>query len=473
MKAFSVRSRKLLLIFATASAAVFSAGAIKEDRVRASRLAKTHGTLALESVTPRGEALTARVRVRPTRLFGDEQRQLAHAGHARFSLLEGTYDVVVSHGPEWSLFARRVQIAGGELTPLTAVLRREVHADDLTACDLHVHTSRSPDGALNPEQRAASLMAEDVDFAVVTDHNRVTDLAPHLAGSARSSLPGVEVTTWAPEFGHFNAFPRRTAPRFRGTTAGALLAELRAEPGGFVQINHPRLEDHIGYFALADLAHLGVRTTPLPPMLAGADAIEVWNGYDLGRPSRRDEVFHDWQALLARGLRVTATGNSDSHGLHAPYVGYPRTVVQLPRAYARDPQRVLAALKAGRSFVTSGPALRVSVDGKAPGQTAWLRPGSRSVQLHVVVETPSWMDVSELEVYVAGERARATQLPARDERGEQHASLPVPIAEPAARAALVVVVRGRPAMQKFFGKSVEPYAFSNPVWLRRQTRPAQ
>src|SRR5262249_46536953 len=157
-------------------------------------------------------------------------------------------------------------------TPLTAVLRREVYADDLTACDLHVHTSHSPDGQLSPDERALSLAAEDIDFAVITDHNRVTDLAPQLAGSARSSLPGVEVTTWAPEFGHFNVFPRHSVPRFRGTSAGALLDELRAERGAFVQINHPRLEDHIGYFVLADLARLGTRGTPLPPMLKGADA---------------------------------------------------------------------------------------------------------------------------------------------------------------------------------------------------------
>jgi hypothetical protein len=469
VKIRSVRSRKLLLVLATASVALLSAGAIKEDRARASRRGEPNGTLDVESVNERGAALTTHVRVRPARLFGDEQSQLARAGRARFALPEGTYDIVVSHGPEWSLFTRRIEIAGGERTSLTALLRREVYADDLTACDLHVHTDHSPDGTLGPDQRAVSLAAEDVDFAVITDHNRVTDLAPQLAGSARSSLPGVEVTTWAPEFGHFNVFPRRSAPRFRGTSAGALLDELRAEPGGFVQINHPRLEDHIGYFALTDLTQLGTRAAPLPALLEGADAIEVWNGYDLGRPARRDEVFRDWQALLARGLRITATGNSDSHGLHAPFVGYPRTVVQLPRSEARDPQRVLAALKAGRSFVTSGPALRVAVEGKAPGQSVSLPSAARSVSLHVEVETPSWMDVSELEVHVAGQRALSAALPARDGGGTQRVSVQVPIAH-APLAALVVVVRGAPAMKQFFAKSVEPYAFSNPVWLRRESR---
>jgi hypothetical protein len=336
-----------------------------------------------------------------------------------------------------------------------------------------VHTSHSQDGVLSPEQRAVSLAAEDIDFAVITDHNRVTDLAPQLAGSARGSLPGVEVTTWAPEFGHFNVFPRRTPPRFRATNADALLAELRAEPGSFVQVNHPRLEDHIGYFALADLSRLGTRRAPLPALLKGADAIEVWNGFDLGRPARRDQVFRDWQALLGRGLRVTATGNSDSHGLHAPYVGYPRTVLQLPRAEARDPQRVLAALKEGRSFVTSGPALRVSAEGKAPGQSLWLAAGARSVRLRVEVQTPSWMDVSELEVYVAGKRTLQAPLPERDAHGKQRATLLLPISEPAPLTALVVVVRGAPALQTFFAKRVEPYAFSNPIWLRRAARSAR
>jgi hypothetical protein len=473
VKALSVRSRKLLLVLVSAVVAVLSAGAVKEDRARASRLGKTHGTLDLHSLTPRGVALTTHVRVRPARLFGQEQSWLARAGHAHFSLPEGSYELVVSHGPEWSLYTRRVEIVGGEQAALSAVLRREVQADDLTACDLHVHTSHSQDGVLSPEQRAVSLAAEDIDFAVITDHNRVTDLAPQLAGSARATLPGVEVTTWAPEFGHFNVFPRRTPPRFRATNADALLAELRAEPGSFVQVNHPRLEDHIGYFALADLSRLGTRRAPLPALLKGADAIEVWNGFDLGRPARRDQVFRDWQALLGRGLRVTATGNSDSHGLHAPYVGYPRTVLQLPRAEARDPQRVLAALKEGRSFVTSGPALRVSAEGKAPGQSLWLAAGARSVRLRVEVQTPSWMDVSELEVYVAGKRTLQAPLPERDAHGKQRATLLLPISEPAPLAALVVVVRGAPALQTFFAKRVEPYAFSNPIWLRRAARSAR
>jgi hypothetical protein len=471
VKAIRVRSRKLLLIVVTAAVAMLSAGAIKDNPARASRSGKTRGTLDLITITPRGAALTTHVRVRPAQLFGEEQSLLAQAGRARFSLPEGAYDVLVSHGPAWSLSTRRVQIASGEQTPLTVVLQREVRADDLTACDLHVHTSNSPDGALSPDARALSLEAEDLDFAVITDHNRVTDLAPQLLGSARASLPGVEVTTWSPEFGHFNVFPRRTPPRFRGTSADALLRELRAEPGGFVQINHPRLEDHIGYFVLADLTRLGTRRAPLPPMLEAADAIEVWNGYDLGRPARRDQVFRDWQALLARGLRVTATGNSDSHGLHAPHVGYPRTVVQLPRAELRDPQRVLAALKAGRSFVTSGPVLRVSVEGKSPGQSVWLPAAARSVRLQVEVETPSWMSVSELEVHVAGERILTAQLPTRAAHGAQRASLLVPIGT--TRAALVVVVRGAPGMKAFFAKNVEPYAFSNPIWLRHQARSAQ
>jgi hypothetical protein len=464
VKAISGRSRKLLIVLTTATVAFLSAGAVKEDRARGSGLGKTHGTLHIESFAEASETtLATHVRVRSTRLFGAEQSRLAGAGRARLSLPEGAYEVVVSHGPEWSLFTRRVRIVGGEQVRLRALLRREVHADHLTACDLHVHTNHSPDSPMAPGARATSLAVEDVDFAVITDHNRITDLSPLLAGSARATLPGIEITTWAPEFGHFNVFPRRTVPRYQATSPGSLAEELRKEPGSFVQINHPRLENHIGYFALTDLSRLGTRGVPRAPMLEAADAVEVWNGYDLGRPDRRDEVFRDWQALLARGMRLTATGNSDSHGLRAPYVGYPRTVVQLPRRHARDSQRVLAALKAGQSFVTSGPSLHVSVDGKTPGQSVWLSPAARSVRLRIEVATPSWMDVSELEVYVGGALKRKAQLPARNAAGKQSATLLVPVH---GSAALIVVVRGVPAMKAFFGKSVEPYALSNPIWLR-------
>jgi hypothetical protein len=267
------------------------------------------------------------------------------------------------------------------------------------------------------------------------------------------------VTSWAPEFGHFNAFPRKTAPRYKHTNVHALLRELRADPGSFVQINHPRLEDHIGYFALTGLS---AERRTLPEL--GFDGVEVWNGYDLTRPERRAEVFDDWLMLLGRGKRLVATGGSDSHHLTAPHVGYPRTYVQVPRSQAHDTARVVAALKQGRAFVTSGPILEVDAQGKQPGDTLLLAPHQHHVRVTVTVSAPSWMDVNQVDVYAGGERVLQAPLLRKGARGEVSLNVPVKHAH-----TLVVATHGERDMRALLGRSgALPYAFSNPIWLRRE-----
>jgi predicted metal-dependent phosphoesterase TrpH len=345
-------------------------------------------------------------------------------------------------------------------------LTREVDARAYTGCDFHVHTAESPDSNLDLARRIDTLLAEDVQFAVLTDHNRVTDAVAALARVGIAALPGVEVTTWNPELGHFNVFPRASAPRYQHARAHALLRELRQSADSFVQINHPRLEGHIGYFELAEFQRAtgkGAREFPL-----SFDGIEVWNGYDLAAPGRRDEVFRDWLAMVARGQHITATGNSDSHraGL-APYVGYPRTYVHVPRDKAHLPGKVLAALKHGRAFVTNGPILDVRLRGKGPGDTVSLAQNEHTLSVRVEVSAPAWMELEEVELWLGEKRVATLPLVASAlaRSARQTVSTQLTVHE---QKSLVATVRGASSMKPLLGRSqVAPYAFSNPVWLAR------
>jgi predicted metal-dependent phosphoesterase TrpH len=401
-------------------------------------------------------------------VFGEDVLHAERHGTTDLRLSPGRYDVIVTHGPEYSIYEQTVSLGRDEHVSLTAPLTREVEASNYTACDLHVHTDRSPDGKLSLEQRVTTLLAEDVQFAVTTDHNQVTDLTRELARANIGSLPGVEVTSWDPEFGHFNVFPRAVAPAYKRSTADRMLRELRRDPSSFVQINHPRLERHIGYFELTELDPEAPADSPHVPL--AFDGIEVWNGYDVSRPSRRDEVFADWLALLSRGHRLVATGSSDSHGIGMPHVGYPRTYVAVPRARAQDGARVLAALKAGRAFVTSGPILTLDVEGARPGDTVDLAPEQRAVHVRVTADAPRWMDLSAVEIWVGRSQvaeAPISQVATSGTTGPRvRVELDVPVGH---EGHLVAVVRGERGMKSLLGRaSAKPYAFTNPVWLRRR-----
>lgn len=431
--------------------------------VESSELASQTASLELvviEASTRR--ALPARVRLRPERPFAADQVELARAGQLATRLAPGRYELIVSHGPHYSLFERTLQLVASDRTQVTAVLAREVDADAYTACDLHVHTSSSNDSATAPDARAASLLAEDIGFAVLSDHNHISATS-ELTRAGVASLPGAELTSWDPEFGHFNAFPLGALPRYKHTSANELLRALRVRPETFVQINHPRLEHHIGYFELSGFERDDARNDPLP-----FDGIELWNGYDLAAPGARDALFLDWLSLLARGRRMTATGGSDAHALaSAPLVGYPRTYVDVPRGAEHASEGVLAALKRGRVFVSNGPLIELSVERAHPGDTVVLHAHQRALDVRVRVAAPRWMQLSEVELWLGRERVAVIGLPA--DRSETSVVRRLAIAN---QRSLVAVVRGTGNMKGLLGDArVRPHAFTNPIWLSRPGAP--
>ena len=82
------------------------------------------------------------------------------------------------------------------------------------------------------------------------------------------------------------------------------------------------------------------------------DGYEVWTG-----PFQTDDEqsVRDWDAMLQQGWRVHANGGSDLHGTENNFgfrFGTPTTVVYAPRLAQPD---LIAALRAGRSFVTRRP----------------------------------------------------------------------------------------------------------------------
>jgi hypothetical protein len=440
-----------------------------------------------------GEPVPARVHVTPAgglRALFPEPRvappEDSLDGEVSLQLPAGRYAVTVSHGPEWSIAREVVEIGAGRGTPaaLNLELRREVDPGDWVAADLHVHTDASPDGRVGGAARVASLAVEGLRFAVATDHNRVTQLPTVPSpGAGLRTAAGVEVTTWAPELGHFNVFPlppsagapRRGAPDYDGREVGELLASLgELAEDVLVQVNHPRLEDHIAFFALHGIEPRAGLDVSDPRFRF--DALEVYNGFDVARPDRVRAVFLEWLALRAAGLPVVATGNSDAHDAARQLPGYPRTYVMVPgagepgaRLRPPDVRAVVAGIRAGRAVVSNGPLIRVSVLGAGPGERAVLdrrARRARTAPLRFRASLPRWMSLSRLEVWRGTERVLTRPLEASAREHDLVVSVPLapcPEGTRACRQELVALVEGDVPMPLLPRRDVTPLAFSNPI----------
>jgi hypothetical protein len=371
----------------------------------------------------------------PANAAGPARNQATTAdGAMRVSLAPGKYRVTASRGPEYSIAAVDVDLAPGARDSERLEIARVVDTRGYVACDFHQHTMFSADAPVATRDRIVSNVAEGVEIAVATDHNVVANLEPivremQLQGEL-VSIPGDELTTDASRhpWGHANVFPmpfdalkaRGGAPPVRDRSAHEVFESLRTQAPGdlVVQVNHPR-SGRNGYFDLLGFdPSRGVGTDPAYE--AAFDAVEVWNGHNV---EARGKVIDDWRSLLRNGHAVTATANTDTHGIVGQEAGYPRTYVRvaddghLDSWDAARTADLVHGVKGLRDVVlTNGPMLRVSANGAPIGGIA----RGRTVTLKVHVECAPWVDVDTVRVMRASEATPSRE----DQKAVKLAPLP-------------------------------------------------
>lgn len=412
----------------------------------------------------------------------------------------GKYRVSATKGMEYSIDSEEIEIDSGHTKSIELALRRVVPTLGMVGCDLHVHARPSFDSPVTPEDRVLSLVSAGVDFAVPTEHNVTGDYTPAVdllkVGKTFAHVNGVEVTTFNPRFGHFGVFPWTGAgvPPYRGTTAAAIIgATKRAGGERVVQINHPRLPQSIGYFQVLGFDPKSGR---LPAgMRLDFDTIEVYNGYDIGNRARVEQVMDDWFALLNLGKRISATGSSDSHRIQYQWAGYPRTYALVDGKAAGDtglpvdPKEVVASLKRGKSFVTSGPIVELELAKARPGDELPPKTIGTAVPGRLRVRAAPWLDVTSIEILagVPGPRDSAGSVVRVFEKkldsqpmklGDEEGTL----ADAAARTVrldttlslnlpdgarwVIAIVKGeRRADDALPFMPYQPLAFTNPIWI--------
>jgi hypothetical protein len=212
--------------------------------------------------------------------------------------------------------------------------------------NVHTHSTHS-DGALPPERIIRLYQDAGYDFVAITDHFRgkygfpLTDTRG-LRTAAFTTLLGAELHGPRTEFSdewHIIAvgLPLGFPPPDSAESGPALARRARAA-GAFIGLAHPAAS----LLTLADAESLDA-----------AHAVEVYNA--LSAWEDRGDSWHLCDQLLGRGHRLTAYAADDAHFKPQDPPGC-AAWVQV-RAESLDPAALLAALKAGHYYASTGPEI--------------------------------------------------------------------------------------------------------------------
>lgn len=215
---------------------------------------------------------------------------------------------------------------------------------------LHVHTSRSLDGRLDPEAVMDLYRRQGFDFVCITDHDRTWDDYGERGGLV--VVPGEESTL----LHHVPPLGRHMLRLFVTTPAGRWASASRKmnrtiQSGGLLGAAHPAWSGNLGTGrwsaeALAD-----------PRLLL----VEIVNHHS---PTPANVALWD-RALVLRGPRhpLWAAAVDDSH--RPEHVGRGWVWVQVPAGWRELPSprekaaSLSRALREGRFYATTGPQMRV------------------------------------------------------------------------------------------------------------------
>lgn len=169
-------------------------------------------------------------------------------------------------------------------------------------------------------------------------------------------------------------------------------------------------------------------------------------------------AFHPWYAALNNGLRVTATGGDDAMSdLHvSKMTGSARTYVYTKGA-GLDPHAWKLGLQEGRAFVSTGPLVEMTVDGKMPGEEVNLEAGGGEVDISIRVR--SITPISRLMLIANGEMVQDIPLP--DDRRQIDYSTSIEIADSS-----WLHVRAEGVREESFPLDTGfAQVFTNPTWI--------
>lgn len=219
--------------------------------------------------------------------------------------------------------------------------------------DMHNHSVYS----FNPEDYPVSDMTEaaqakGLDILSLTDYNTFSHADSCRASSTAEFLciPGEEIAN--PIWGHANAqFIQSRVYEF--LSPQHWINETHRQ-GGMFFINHP-------YILLREWRDFNFK---------GYDGIEILNGNKIPMDPVNVRAFDKWDELNRKGMHLYGIADSDAHTPYA--VGKYRNYVY---ATSFTVSAIEQGFKKGMFYVSNGPMLSFTIDGKPMGSTITIKKG--------------------------------------------------------------------------------------------------
>jgi hypothetical protein len=388
-------------------------------------------------------------------------------GSAEVTVPAGTVTVEVTRGPEWQPVRRALTLAADARDTMRLVLSRlaDLPAAGWWSGDLHVHMNYGGTYRNTPARLLQQARAEDlhvVENLIVNKEQRIPDIAYFRAGRDPASSRDYQVfhaqefhTGFWDHVGVLDLHDHYLLPdyaAYRNTPLAspyppnAVVADLAHAQGGLMGYVHPFDYRPDPMDTTASLTS----ELPVDVALGKVDYLEVM-GF-----SNHLYTSEVWYRLLNCGFRIPAGAGTDAFPnfamLHGP-VGLDRVYVHVGPVL--DHARFLAGLKAGRTFVTNGPLLGLTVEGREPGDELSL-PAPRSLSVHATLR--SIVPVDHLEIVANG--TVVASIPLSGDRTTADTTLTVPVS---GSGWLLLRARGDGPREPVL--DLYPFASTSPVYV--------
>jgi hypothetical protein len=314
---------------------------------------------------------------------GSLHRSLRGRGHfycdqtAELIMPEGTYRLSAFRGPEYKVASRDINVRAGKTQEIAVELERWVHMgkDHWYSGELHIHANYGYGNWFNtPRTMYQQCAGEDLNvcnFMVANSDADVVFDRQFFRGGPDPLSTEETILYWNQEFrstlwGHmtlvnleqlvepiFTGFAGTTNPH--DSPSNADIADRTHWQKGVVNYTHVSQGQDWSKTPYA------AKSIPIDVSLGVIDTLDINATWAASVPL--------WYRLLNCGFRVPATAGTDVflNRIESRLPGGDRVYVHLdgPLKYGDW----IEGLKSGRSFVTNGPMLTFTVNGKEPGAT--------------------------------------------------------------------------------------------------------
>ena len=314
--------------------------------------------------------------------WASENRQAFYvSGDYQASVPAGLYDLVVTRGPEYRLVQQKVEVKPDAPADVTVTLERyaDLPSGGWYSADSHIHLMRDQPADTNIWTQ---LSAEDVHLGNLLEMGNIE--------GTYYKQPAWDRAGWFMRDG-YAMVPGQEDPRtgMRGHTIHWNLKQhVHFEKEAFFQYDRV-FERTRSQGALTGYAHLGElfngrRGLALDVPFGLVDFIEVLQGGRLNT-----EI---WYSFLNLGYKVLPVAGADY-----PYFG--PTLPGVERTYARvdgafTPQSWYDGFRRGHAYVTNGPLLQFTINGRTMGEEVRVK---RGAPLEIAAEAQLNPDVDRLD----------------------------------------------------------------------------